>query len=114
MPRKSWTFHRPTPTTQPKALGARNAEGGGQPPSGRWTFHDPAAVAAEPAMWTGWRIDDDGATPLGQRWTCDFQQPDGAAGCKSFVWTKDPLPGQFHAWDCPYWQSEHGRHHTPF
>ena len=67
----------------------------------------------------GWRFEDverqrrKGRWEVGERWTCDYRQADGTSGCKSFVWKQKPEPGQYHAWDCPYWQHE-GKDLQPF
>lgn len=82
-----WNVHRPT--LKPSA-------------PGRWTLHSPEK--ANKPEGHGWHLEEH--TPKHSRWTCDY-------GCKSFVWMNDPQPGQYHAWDCPYWTNE-GKHLTPF
>lgn len=96
--RKAYTFAKPTP--KPKRV-IRRAEP--KPKPGRaYTFAVPSK--AMPPSGHGWH--HDGAERDGNRWTCDYN-------CKSFVWTSHPKPGQYHAWDCPYWANE-GKHLTPF
>lgn len=110
-----WKIHRPAaqskkaagrstkskPTTKPNER---------KPSSGRWIIHKPSE--ANPPSGHGWHFDGNETTrrgnrmELGERWTCDY-------GCKSFVWTTSPEPGQYHAYDCPYWQNE-GKELTPF
>lgn len=113
---KKWNIHRPASPSSKRdgrpTPGRRHVKPNDcQPSRGRWVFHD--SSTPNPPEGTGWHRDDDPPTratafraPVGGRWTCDY-------GCKSFVWTRDPDPAQFHAWDCPYWNNE-GKGLTPF
>lgn len=103
------TFHRPAaqppkPATKskPAAVRGQKKPNAHKPPSGRWTFAVPSKIT--PAKETGWHPDE--PEGKGVRWTCNY-------GCKSFVWTTDPNPGEYHAFDCPYWEHE-GKQETPF
>ena len=98
-----WTFHR------------EEGKDKGRPrkvvvPPKRWTFHDGELQPDDNA--TGWRVEE--PEGRGMRFTCDYVQGDGSPGCKSFIWESDPEPGQYHAWDCPYWNTPEGREHSPF
>lgn len=111
-----WSFHRPTTQPQESSLDSNKAKakygipGRKSSPSGRWKFHLPDQVNTPEGH--GWHFDETAQVrkknrvALGERWTCDY-------GCKSFVWSHLPEPGQYHAYDCPYWQNE-GSNLTPF
>lgn len=105
-----WNFHRPASRASSAPKKQTTTPNRRKTATGRWSFHDPKDT--QPASGHGWHFDGaettrtKRATVEGERWTCDY-------GCKSFVWTQAPEPGQFHAWDCPYWQNE-GQQLTPF
>lgn len=105
---KKWTFHRPAAHSPQRTSKPQQATAPRQLPkeyktsSGRWTFHLPQQTN-EPEG-AGWHLD--GPERDGDRWTCDY-------GCKSFVWSHEPEPGEYHAFDCPYWHNE-GKDKTPF
>lgn len=112
----TWIVHRPAaqPNTASRASTAKRATlilAGGQSSLGRWTFHDPASQG-EP-VGHGWHFDGIESRRMAgrdvqwlQRWTCDY-------GCKTFLWSREPEPGEYHAFDCPYWDRE-GKDSTPF
>jgi len=112
---KKWIIHRPaspssTRDGRPSSDKRRVIPNDNKSARGRWVFHDTSQP--NPPEGTGWHRDGDPPPPrafrmnVGERWTCDY-------GCKSFTWTHDPDPGQFHAYDCPYWINE-GKGLTPF
>lgn len=107
-----WVLHRPGTQSKVAKRGSGTSEVsrsrvGRKPSPGRWVLHDPETIKAPEGH--GWHFDDYEPSwrgIVGERWTCDY-------GCKSFVWPHEPQPGQYHAWDCPYWWNE-GRDLTPF
>lgn len=72
-----------------------------------WAYHTPECpywqregCAGRPLLRSGTR------EPLTVPWRCAY-------GCKPFVWTEKPYPGQYHRWDCAFWSHE-GADATPF
>ena len=72
-----------------------------------WQFHTPECPywrregrAGRPLLRSGTRV------PLDVPWRC-------AHGCRPFVWTDGPYPGQYHRWNCAFWERE-GNDATPF
>ncbi|MGH7178714.1 MAG: hypothetical protein ACREJC_15155 [Tepidisphaeraceae bacterium] len=79
----------------------------GRKPPGRYDFHTPDCKYWQREGRDGRSILRPGSrVAIGAPWTCVY-------GCTPFIWGGADFPGQYHRWDCEYWNRE-GSTDTPF
>lgn len=122
--RKTYTFHNPAEALGDDGQTGWHVEAAGpdgitwtcdygcksfpsRKPPGRFDFHTPDCAYWQNEGREGRPLlRANSRRPIGEPWHCRY-------GCKPFIWGGPDFPGQYHGWNCDYWNNE-GSLETPF